>query len=204
MRFTKYLGLAIASIEWYDNAICIALADVLSTLFFPQYDTTSRLILYLSSFAIGFLGRPIGAYFLGYYSDKYSRIHAAYISFVIMILGTLFISILPTYQSIGIYAPILLVLFRFFQGIAIGGNYGISVFSVENAHKSEKYFASSMICLGFMIGFFFGGVVSSMLNYFSNREMLLSIGWRIALLSSFFISLPVLFWFPKDEPKQLL
>lgn len=192
MKFKKYLGVGVSAIEWYDNAICISLTEIISSLFFPEFNVAMRFTLYLSSFAIGYLGRPIGAFLFGFYSDKYSRIKSVYAAFAIMIFSTLAISFLPTYNTAGVLAPIGFVFFRFVQGIALGGNYGVSIFSVENAHKAERYFASSMICVGFMIGFLFGGLVSSALSYFCTREFLLGIGWRLALWSSFLMGLPVL------------
>jgi|GEM_PF-1838462 len=191
MSWKKYIGLGVSGIEWYDTAMCSALAQIISELFFPEFNKATRFIFYFSTFAIGYLGRPLGAFLFGTYSDRVCRIRAVYVAFSIMIFSTLTISLLPTYSIIGILAPLAFVFLRFIQGIAIGGNYGVSVFSIENANKCEKYFTSSLINIGIMVGFFVGGLVSSGINFFMSREFLLEIGWRIPLWSSFSLGFPV-------------
>ncbi len=192
MKFRNYLGLAIASIEWYEAAICVSLAPVLSAIFFPQLSAFTSFMLYFSSFAAGYFGRPLGAFLFGTYSDTNSRLKATYFSLCMMIASSICISFLPTYITIGIAAPILFSLLKFIQGIALGGNYGVSVFSVENAHKNERYFAASMISVGFMIGFLLGGLIVTIFTQIFSQQFLYSIGWRIAIWISFIISIPVL------------
>lgn len=204
----KFLGTSITALEWYDNAICMALTDTISSVFFPDYDVSARFMLFFMSIAIGYLGRPLGAFILGHYSDKHSRIKSAYFGFAIMVFASLAISFLPTYYQVGIIAPILFVTLRFLQGMAIGGNYGVAVCAVEAAHKSERYMTSSMISVGITLGFLFGSMAASVLTYFFDAKFLMSFGWRIGLWSSALLSLPVFLEFRKidmgktKKPKQ--
>ena len=103
----KNLGLLVSAIEWYDNALAIAFASVISHLFFPSSDKVAQFLLYFSSITIGYFGRPLGAFLFGYYSDKYSRTKATYHSLMLMNVASLFISFLPSYISIGIAAPVI-------------------------------------------------------------------------------------------------
>lgn len=200
----KFLGTSVGVIEWYDNAICIALADVISKIFFPEFDLQARFLFYWGSLAIGYLGRPIGAFIFGLYSDKVDRIKSAYIAFLLMIVSSLIISFLPGYSKIGIYAPILFIAMRLMQGVAIGGNYGVSIINVEQAHNSEKYFSSSLVSVGIFSGILLGSFTASILNYLASSDFLLNYGWRIGLWSSALFSIPVFISFHKlmKQPKQ--
>lgn len=195
----KFLGISVAAIEWFDNAIFIALTDIISQIFFPEYDLQARFMLYFGSIALGYLGRPLGAFLFGLYSDKKNRIKAAYLAFILMVCASLIISFLPGYNSIGFLAPILFITLRFLQGIAIGGNYGVSIVTVENAHKSERYFSSSLISVGIMLGFLLGSSAASILHAMFTHEFLLSFGWRIGLWCSALLALPIFFNFRKID-----
>ena len=168
----RFLGTAIAAVEWYDNAICIMFADLISDVFFPNCDVNLKFNLYFTLVGLGYLGRPLGAYLFGHYSDKVSRIKATMFSFIMMVLASLFISFLPGVDSIGWFAPILFLFFRFLQGVAIGGNYGASIFVLEKVEKKDRYFTSSLISAGFMFGFLFGNLVVSSFVYYFDKNLL--------------------------------
>ena len=111
-------------IEWYDFYIFGSLATVISPLFYPQGNDTLAYFAYLSTFAVGFIVRPFGALFFGRIGDLVGRKYAFLITLLIMGGATAVIGILPTYASIGILAPIALLLIRVLQGLALGGEYG--------------------------------------------------------------------------------
>src|SRR5258708_36550446 len=111
-------------IEWYDFYIFGSLATVISPLFYPKGNNTLALIAYLSTFAVGFVVRPFGALFFGRIGDLVGRKYAFLVTLLIMGGATALIGVLPTYETIGILAPILLIVIRILQGLALGGEYG--------------------------------------------------------------------------------
>jgi MFS family permease len=111
-------------IEWYDFYIFGSLATTISPLFYPSGNDTLALIAYLSTFAVGFVVRPFGALFFGRIGDLVGRKYAFLVTLLIMGGATAAIGFLPTYTTIGIAAPIILLLIRIFQGLALGGEYG--------------------------------------------------------------------------------
>ena len=126
MRKVASTALAGTSIEWYDFFIYgTAAALVFPTAFFPAgMPTTIALIASFSTFAVGFIARPLGGVIFGHYGDRVGRKKTLVVALLIMGAGTTMIGLLPTYESIGVLAPLLLVLLRFVQGLAIGGQWG--------------------------------------------------------------------------------
>ena len=124
-------------IEWYDFYIFGSLATVISPLFYPGGNDTWALIAYLSTFAVGFVVRPFGALFFGRIGDLVGRKYAFLVTLVIMGGATAAVGFLPTYASIGIAAPIALLVIRVLQGLALGGEYGgAAVYVAEQDRKS--------------------------------------------------------------------
>src|SRR3954464_6465072 len=113
-------------VEWYDWYVYSAFSLYFAKSFFPQGDQTAQLLNTAGVFALGFLMRPIGGWVMGLYADKYGRKAALTLSVTLMCLGSLIIAVTPTYASIGVAAPILLVLARMLQGLSVGGEYGTS------------------------------------------------------------------------------
>src|ERR671919_642976 len=111
-------------IEWYDFYIFGSLATVISPLFYPKGNDTLALIAYLSTFAVGFVVRPFGALFFGRIGDLVGRKYAFLVTLIIMGAATALIGVLPTYATIGMVAPALLLIIRILQGLALGGEYG--------------------------------------------------------------------------------
>src|SRR4051794_32901007 len=111
-------------IEWYDFYIFGSLATVISPLFYPKGNDTLALIAYLSTFAVGFVVRPFGALFFGRIGDVVGRKYAFLVTPVIMGVTTALIGFLPTYATIGIAAPVALLVIRILHGLALGGEYG--------------------------------------------------------------------------------
>src|ERR671911_1807322 len=136
VAFASFVG---AAIEWYDFFIFGTAAGlVFNELFFTNLDPiTGTLVAYLT-FAVGFVARPVGSVIFGHYGDRIGRKTMLILTLFIMGVATFIIGLLPTYEQIGIWAPILLVVMRIFQGIGIGGEYGGAVLMAgESAHQGK-------------------------------------------------------------------
>jgi len=128
-------------IEWYDFYIFGSLATVISPLFYPKGNNTLALIAYLSTFAVGFVVRPFGALFFGRIGDLVGRKYAFLVTLLIMGGATSLIGFLPTYATIGIAAPISLLVIRILQGLALGGEYGgAAVYVAEHVPDARRGF----------------------------------------------------------------
>src|ERR671939_525162 len=142
-------------IEWYDFYIFGSLATVISPLFYPKGDDTLALIAYLSTFAVGFVVRPFGALFFGRIGDLVGRKYAFLVTLLIMGGATAAIGFLPTYATIGILAPIILLLIRVLQGLALGGEYGgAAVYVAEHVPDERRGFYTSFIQITATFGLF--------------------------------------------------
>jgi MHS family shikimate/dehydroshikimate transporter-like MFS transporter len=142
------------AVEWCDFLIYgTASALIFSKLFFPLSDPALSTIAAFGTYAVGFLARPLGAAIFGHFGDRVGRKAMLAMTIVIMGLGTFLIGLLPTYEDIGIAAPILLVLLRLLQGIGLGGEWGGAVLMVvENAPAKSRGLFGSMVQLGYPIG----------------------------------------------------
>src|SRR3990167_6083663 len=135
-------------IEWYDFYIFGSLATIISPLFYPKGNNTLALIAYLSTFAVGFVVRPFGALFFGRLGDRVGRKYAFLMTLLIMGGGTALVGFLPTYETIGIAAPIALLLIRVLQGLALGGEYGgAAVYVAEHVPDGRRGFYTSLLTI---------------------------------------------------------
>src|SRR5882757_9399125 len=172
-------------IEWYDFYIFGTLATVISPLFYPKGNDTFAIIAYLSTFAVGFVVRPFGALFFGRIGDLAGRKYAFLITLVIMGGATALIGLLPTYATIGIAAPILLLLIRILQGLALGGEYGgAAVYVAEHVPDGKRGFYTSFIQITATLGLFLSLIVILVVQNEMSREAFSSWGWRIPFLIS--------------------
>ena len=172
-------------VEWYDFLIYgTAAALVFSKLFFPTTDARIGIISAFSVYAVGYLARPLGGLVFGHYGDRFGRKTMLMLSMIIMGGGTFFVGCLPTYQQIGIAAPILLVVLRLVQGIGLGGEWGGAVLMVaENAPTQHRGILGSLVQLGNPIGRFIAtGIFAATVYAFSGS--FLSWAWRIPFLAS--------------------
>src|ERR1043166_4223036 len=172
-------------IEWYDFYIFGSLATVISPLFYPRGNNTLALIAYLSTFAVGFIVRPFGALFFGRIGDLVGRKYAFLVTLLIMGGATALIGFLPTYSTIGIAAPIILLLIRILQGLALGGEYGgAAVYVAEHVPDGKRGFYTSFIQITATLGLFVSiGVIlgtQSQMSEAAFKEW----GWRIPFLAS--------------------
>ncbi len=177
-------------LEWYDYALYGTFTALISKHFFPPGDDAVALIATFGIFAVGFLMRPLGAMFFGYIGDKYGRKNALALSILLMAFPTACIGLLPTYQEIGLWAPVLLTLIRLVQGVAIGGEFGGSiVYLVEHASTKNKNQMGNFSILSMLIGLFSGAMIAAALAHLMPAEAFDSYGWRIPFILGFFIGI---------------
>jgi metabolite-proton symporter len=173
------------TIEWYDFFLYGTVAPiVLNKVFFPNFDPVAGTLLAYTTFFAGFVSRPIGGVIFGHYGDRIGRKTVLVLTILIMGLATFLIGLLPTYESIGIWAPILLVVLRLFQGIGIGGEWGGAVLmAVEHSPEGRRGFYGSWPQIGVPGGLLLSAAVVSLLSLMSDKDFL-AWGWRIAFLLS--------------------
>src|SRR6059058_369455 len=172
-------------IEWYDFYIFGSLATVIAPLFYPQGNNTLALIAYLSTFAVGFVVRPFGALFFGRIGDLVGRKYAFLVTLLIMGGATALIGFLPTYATIGIAAPIALLLIRILQGLALGGEYGgAAVYVAEHVPDERRGFYTSFIQITATLGLFVSLVVILLVRGAMPEVAFKAWGWRIPFLVS--------------------
>jgi MFS family permease len=175
-------------IEWYDFYIFGSLATVIAPLFYPQGNNTLALIAYLSTFAVGFVVRPFGALFFGRIGDLVGRKYAFLVTLLIMGGATALIGFLPTYATIGIAAPIILLLIRILQGLALGGEYGgAAVYVAEHVPDARRGFYTSFIQITATLGLFISLAVILIIQNTMSREAFTSWGWRLPFIVSIFL-----------------
>ena len=175
-------------IEWYDFYIFGSLAIVISPLFYPSGNNTLALIAYLSTFAVGFVVRPFGALFFGRIGDLVGRKYAFLVTLLIMGGATALIGFLPTYATIGLAAPIVLLLIRILQGLALGGEYGgAAVYVAEHVPDERRGFYTSFIQITATLGLFLSLVVVLLVQNAMSKETFSNWGWRIPFIISIFL-----------------
>lgn len=170
-----------SAFEWYDFFIYGLLAAlVFDQLFFPDLSEAAGTLAALSTFTVGFVGRPLGAMVFGHYGDRMGRKLMMLITLTGMGVVSLLIGLLPTYESIGVAAPILLVTLRFLQGVAIGGEWGgTSLFTVEHAPRERRGFLGSFPQMGIPGGQLLGTSVVFVVTALLSDAQLVAWGWRI-------------------------
>jgi MFS family permease len=175
-------------IEWYDFYIFGSLAAVMSALLFPGKDPTWDLIKTWALFATGFLVRPFGALVFGRIGDLIGRKYAFLVTLTVMGLSTFLIGLLPTYAQIGVLAPIILLVLRLLQGLALGGEYGgAAVYVGEHVPDNKRGFYTSFIQITATLGLFVSlGVVLGTKAMMTDANWK-SWGWRIPFLLSIFL-----------------
>lgn len=172
-------------IEWYDFYIFGSLATIISPLFYPPGNETLALIAYLSTFAVGFVVRPFGALFFGRIGDLVGRKHAFVVTLVMMGGATALVGFLPTYATIGIAAPIALLVIRVAQGLALGGEYGgAAVYVAEHVPDGRRGFYTSFIQITATLGLFVSLAVVLIVQNAVSEEAFRAWGWRVPFLIS--------------------
>ena len=172
-------------IEWYDFYIFGSLAAILSPKFYPPGNETFAYIAYLATFAVGFIVRPFGALFFGRIGDLVGRKYAFLVTLSIMGGATAIIGLLPTYKTAGWFAPIILLLIRILQGLALGGEYGgAAVYVAEHVPDNKRGYYTSFIQITATLGLFVSLLVILGTQSAMTKEQFADWGWRIPFLLS--------------------
>jgi MFS transporter, MHS family, shikimate and dehydroshikimate transport protein len=179
VALASFIGTAI---EWYDFFLYgTAAALIFGELFFPEFSSTAGTLAAFSTYAVGFAARPLGGIVFGHYGDKIGRKAMLILSLLIMGIATALIGILPTFESIGVLAPILLVVLRFCQGIGVGGEWGGAVLmAVEHAPEGRRGFFGSWPQMGVPAGLLSGNLVFLAATAWLPESW----GWRVPFLFS--------------------
>jgi len=175
-----------ATIEWYDFFLYGVVAGIVfNKLYFPPGDPLVGTLLAYTTFAVGFVTRPLGGVIFGHFGDRIGRKSVLITTLMIMGVATFLIGLIPTYAQIGVWAPILLLLLRVFQGIGLGGEWGGAVLmTFENAPPGKRGFYASIPQIGLAIGLCLAsGLVALLSSTLSDAEFL-AWGWRVAFLVS--------------------
>ncbi|HJP50501.1 MAG TPA: MFS transporter [Pseudomonadales bacterium] len=187
MKKVAITSLAGTSIEWYDFFIFgTAAALVFPTAFFPNdMPEFVGLIASFSTFAVGFFARPVGGIFFGHFGDRVGRKAALVTALMLMGVATMLIGCLPTYALIGPAAPLILILLRFAQGLAVGGQWGGAMLLVtENAPRDRRGFYGAFAQAGAPVGIILANLAFLAVSAACTDEQFMSWGWRIPFLSS--------------------
>ncbi len=174
------------TIEFFDFYVyATAAVLVFPTLFFPNSDPTTALLASFATFSIAFFARPLGAVVFGHYGDRVGRKTTLVAALLTMGISTVIIGLLPSYESIGVLAPLLLALCRFGQGFGLGGEWGGAVLlATENAPEGKKSWYGMFPQLGAPVGLFLSSGVFWLLLHVMSQEALLSWGWRVPFIAS--------------------
>ncbi|OYV34927.1 MAG: MFS transporter, partial [Rhodospirillales bacterium 20-64-7] len=170
-------------LEWYDFAVYGYFVPVISHLFFPASTPIVSLLLTFSVFGVGFVMRPIGSIVFGHYGDTHGRKRALSAVILLMAISTFVVGLLPTYQSIGMAAPLLLVLARLAQGLSGGGEWGgAAAYLVEFAPPNRRGYIGSWQQFSVGAGFLLGSLTAALLSSSLSSEALSAWGWRVPFL----------------------
>ena len=186
LRRVATASMAGTVLEWYDFFLYgFAAVLVFGALFFPTFSPLAGTLAALGTFLVGFVARPLGGIVFGHFGDRIGRKAMLIITIAVMGGGSFLIGCLPTYEQIGVWAPILLVVLRFVQGLGLGGEWGGAVLmTVEYAPAERRGFWGSIVQIGSPAGQALATAVLFGASYFLSEEAFLSWGWRVPFLLS--------------------
>jgi MFS family permease len=186
VRLVAFTSLVGTTIEWYDFFLYGTMSGlVFNRLYFPSHDTFVSTALAYTVYAVGFVTRPVGGIVFGHFGDTIGRKPLLVLTLLIMGVSTFLIGLIPTYEQIGVAAPMLLLLLRLMQGIGLGGEWGGAVImAFEYAPRDRRGFYASFPQVGLAIGLSLSTAVVALLTYVFPEDEFLSWGWRIAFLVS--------------------
>jgi MFS family permease len=178
-----------SALEYYDFFIYATAASLIfPQLFFPSENPTVAIVASLATYGVGYVARPIGAFFLGHWGDTHGRKTVLLVCMFLMGISTMAVGILPTYQQVGVLAPVLLVILRLIQGFAVAGEIsGASSMILEHAPFGRRGFYASFSLQGVQAGQILAAAVFLPLAAYMPAEAFNSWGWRIPFLLSFFV-----------------
>jgi metabolite-proton symporter len=185
VRTVAFASLIGTTIEWYDFFLYgTAAALVFNRLFFPTFDPLMGTLASFGTYAVGFVARPVGGIIIGHYGDRIGRKSMLVLTLVIMGVATFFIGLLPTYEQIGPWAAVLLVLLRIAQGFGVGGEWGGAVLmAVEHAPRGARGFYGSWPQIGVPAGLLLSTAVFKVFTWLP-EDQFLTWGWRVPFLLS--------------------
>ncbi|MDA3644223.1 MHS family MFS transporter [Saccharopolyspora indica] len=200
-----FATIAAQSIEYYDFLIYGTAASLIfSTQFFPAANPVAGILASFATFAVGFAGRPLGAAVFGHFGDKFGRKPALLVAMMLMAVSSMLIGLLPTYATVGVVAPVLLVILRLAQGISVGGHFGgATLMSLENAPPNRRGLFGALPQLGVVVGMLSGTLIFLLISNITTPEQFGSWGWRIPFLLSF-VMFPVAYFvhrYVEDTPE---
>jgi MHS family proline/betaine transporter-like MFS transporter len=187
---TALAGLIGNVLEWFDFAVYGYFAGDIGQQFFPQSSPDAQQLLTFAIFAIGFFARPLGSLALGMIGDRVGRRALLTLSIALMGGSTIVIGLLPTYQQIGVTAPLLLVVMRLIQGFSVGGEFtGSMVYTTESSSPLTRGLISSSTAAGTTIGFILGSGAAWLINSLLTPQQVVAWGWRVPFLASIIFSI---------------
>lgn len=191
LRRVVYASLIGATVEWYDFFLYGVVAGIVfNKLYFPAGDPVIATLLAYTTFAVGFVTRPLGGVIFGHFGDRIGRKSMLILTLMIMGVATMLIGLVPTYAQIGIWAPIGLLALRVLQGIGLGGEWGGAVLmTYEYAEPNQRGFYASLPQIGLSIGLCLASGVVALLSYTLTDQQFLDWGWRAAFGLSFVLVL---------------
>lgn len=190
--------------EWLDYGSYAYLATVIALVFFPEGDPAVTLMSTYAVFALSFVARPIGAFVWGHLGDKKGRKWSLTVSILLMTAATSAIGLIPSFNTIGYAAPILLLLLRLLQGFSASAEYaGAAVFIAEYAPKNKRGLYCSLVPASTATGLLVGSFLATVLNATLSAEMMQSFGWRIPFLLAFPLGVVVLRMWLKLEDSEI-
>jgi metabolite-proton symporter len=158
---------------------------VFNKIFFPSFEPLVGTLLAFATYAVGFIARPLGGLIFGHYGDRIGRKNVLVVTLLLMGIATFLIGLMPTYASIGVWAPILLVALRFLQGLGLGGEWGGAVLmTMESGDPNRRGFNASWPQVGVPLGLLLANGVLSLMGVLTNEPAFLSWGWRVPFLLS--------------------
>ncbi|MCP0914900.1 MULTISPECIES: MFS transporter [Legionella] len=189
-------------LEWYEFSLFAYLSPIIAQLFFPTQNPGVGLLSTLLVFAAGFVIRPLGSIILGYLGDRFGRAKTLKLTIFLMSISSVLTGLIPTFQQIGILAPILLVICRLLQGFCIGGEFaGSMIYLSEAAQNKQRAYISSMTNNGCNIGVLIAVVACALLTHCLSESNILAYGWRALFISGGVLGLTGL-WLRRDLPES--
>lgn len=185
MRMIMLSSVIGTTVEWYDFLLYgTAAALLFNKLFFPAFDPLVGTIAALASFAAGFIARPLGGAIFGHFGDQLGRKTMLIITMFMMGGATFLIGVLPTYQQIGVWAPVALVLLRVIQGIGLGGEWGgAALMVIEHSPRGSRGWYGGIVQVGFPLGIVISTAAFSIVSHLPDTQFL-SWGWRVPFMVS--------------------
>ena len=178
-----FIGGVANAFEWYDYALFGHFVAIISSKFFPACDAKAGLLQAFSVFAVGYLVRPLGGVFFGIIGDKFGRKTALSAAITCMAIPTVIMGLLPTYESIGIWSTIAMVMVRILQGLSMGGALTGSIsFLIEHTNKRDRGLVSSISMSSICVGMLLGSLASFFTRIIFEEEFFLTYGWRLPFI----------------------